>query len=171
MLSQLLTNNEAATQGLIGAVIAFCGVVLSTGISLIVALGTKRYNYNQLFAETVSQSRNKWLNEMRSFISAMLAEVKNPSPSSKNGGGTLSQNSAAQAIATERTNEYWKARNQIILRLNVTETLQESLYHEILKLDCVNNSDEEQTIQNIITLSQLLLKDEWEKVKKEAKGE
>lgn len=165
MLSQLLTNNEAATQGLIGAVIAFCGVVLSTGISFIVALGTKRYNYNQLFAETVSQSRNKWLNEMRSFISAMLAEVQNPFPASKNGGGTPPQN------ATVRTNKYWKARNQIILRLNVTETLQGSLYREILKLDCVNNSDEEQTIQNIIALSQLLLKDEWEKVKKEAKGE
>ncbi len=171
MLSQLLTNNEAATQGLIGAVIAFCGVVLSTGISFIVALGTKRYNYNQLFAETVSQSRNKWLNEMRSFISAMLAEVQNPFPASKNGGGTSLQNPTARAIATERTNKYWKARNQIILRLNVTETLQNSLYREILKLDCVNNSNEEQTIQNIIALSQLLLKDEWEKVKKEAKGE
>lgn len=165
MLSQLLVEKEAATQGLIGAVIAFCGVVLSTGISFIVALGTKRYNYNQLFAETVSQSRNKWLNEMRSFISAMLAEVQNPFPASKNSDGTEQQN------ATIRTNKYWKARNQIILRLNITETLQDSLYREILKLDCVNNSDKEQTIQNIIALSQLLLKDEWEKVKKEAKGE
>lgn len=170
MLSQLLTNNEAATQGFIGAVIAFCGVVLSTGISFIVALGTKRYNYNQLFAETVSQSRNRWLNEMRSFISAMLAEVQNPFPASKNSGRTEQQNPMARTKAAVRTNKYWKARNQIILRLNITETLQDSLYREILKLDCVNNSDEEQTIQNIIALSQLLLKDEWEKVKKEAKG-
>lgn len=37
----------------IAAIIALSGVVLSVGISFIVSLWTRRYNYNQLFAETV----------------------------------------------------------------------------------------------------------------------
>lgn len=82
MLSQLLTTTlkDAAIQGVIGAVIAFVGVALSVGVSLIVSLWIRKYNYNQLFAETVSKSRNKWLNEMRDFISTMLAEAQNPCP-------------------------------------------------------------------------------------------
>ena len=64
----------------IAAIIALSGVILSIGISFIVSLWTRRYNYNQLFAETVSESRNKWLNEMRDFISTMLAEAQNPCP-------------------------------------------------------------------------------------------
>ena len=83
----------------IAAIIALSGVVLSVGISFIVSLWTRRYNYNQLFAETVSESRNKWLNEMRGFISTMLAEAQ-----SRNSG---------------RTKKYWKARNEIMLRLNL----------------------------------------------------
>lgn len=79
----------------IAAIIALSGAILSIGISLIISLWTRRYNYNQLFAETVSESRNKWLNEMRDFISTMLAEAQ-----SRNSG---------------RTKKYWKARNEIML--------------------------------------------------------
>lgn len=64
----------------IAAIIALSGAILSVGISIIISLWTRRYNYNQLFAETVSESRNKWLNEMRGFISTMLAEAQNPCP-------------------------------------------------------------------------------------------
>ncbi len=132
----------------IAAIIALSGVVLSVGISFIVSLWTRRYNYNQLFAETVSESRNKWLNEMRGFISTMLAEAQ-----SRNSG---------------RTKKYWKARNEIMLRLNLNEPLHLMLKNEILTLD---NNNNKKTIENIISISQLLLKEEWEKVKKEAKGE
>lgn len=135
-------------QGLIGAIIAFIGVVLSVSISLFVSLKTNRYDYNRLFAKTVSESRNKWLNEMRDFISTMLAEVKEPTPTAK----------------------YWKARYEILLRLNMTEELHKALANEIETLDCNNNRNKEQTITNIISLSQLILKDEWETVKKEARG-
>lgn len=88
----------------IAAIIALSGAILSIGISLIISLWTRRYNYNQLFAETVSESRNKWLNEMRAFISTMLAEVQ----SSNNG----------------RTNEYWKASNKITINFyNIKQLL------------------------------------------------
>lgn len=138
----------------IAAFIALGGVILSVGISFIVSLWTRRYNYNQLFAETVSESRNKWLNEMRDSISTMLAEAQfqNPKPRT-------------------HTKKYWKSRNEIVLRLNLTEPLHQALFNEIKQLDCINNSNQEQTINNIITFSQEILKEEWEKVKSEAKGE
>lgn len=157
MLSQLLTTmlKDAAIQGVTGAVIAFVGVALSVGVSLIVSLWTRKYNYNQLFAETVSKSRNKWLNEMRGFISTMLTEAEN----------SKRQNSAPH------TKKYWKARNEIVLRLNLTEPFHQALFNEIKQLDCLNNGNQKQTIDKIIFLSQAILKEEWEKVKSEAKGE
>ena len=156
MLSQLLTTTlkDAAIQGVTGAVIAFVGVALSVGVSLIVSLWTRKYNYNQLFAETVSKSRNKWLNEMRGFISTMLTEAEN----------------SKQKCATY-TKKYWKARNEIVLRLNLTEPFHQALFNEIKQLDCLNNGNQKQTIDKIIFLSQAILKEEWEKVKSEAKGE
>ena len=138
---------------LITAIIALSGVVLFVVVSFIVSRGTSRYNYRQLFAKTVSESRNKWLNEMRGFISTMLAEV-NFQPTNKT-----------------RTKKYWKARNEITLRLNLNEALHFALNNEILKLDCPNNANQNETINNIISISQEILKGEWEKVKKEAKGE
>ena len=146
-------------QGLIGAIIAFIGVVLSVSISLFVSLKTNRYDYNRLFAKTVSESRNKWLNEMRTLISTMLAEVKEPTPTEAN-----------HTNNTKRTTKYWQARYEILLRLNMTEELHKALANEIITLDCDNNRNKEQTITNIISISQLILKDEWETVKKEARG-
>lgn len=151
----------------IAAIIALSGAILSVGISLIISLWTRRYNYNQLFAETVSESRNKWLNEMRGFISTMLAEVKIPCSLGK--GKKICKNAYCQfKSADTRTKEYWKARNEIMLRLNLNEPLHLMLKNEILTLD---NNNNKKTIENIISISQLLLKEEWEKVKKEAKGE
>ena len=137
-----------------------CGIIAAV-VSMITTNITTRFSYKQLFAETVSQSRNKWLNEMRSFIATMLAEVQKP-PSIEN----VKDNNSSSAYP-ERTNAYWKARNEIMLRLNLNEPLHLMLKNEILNLD--NNSDEK-TIENIIAISQTLLKEEWEKVKKEAGG-
>lgn len=135
----------------IAAIIALSGAILSIGISLFISLGTSRYNYNKLFAKTVSESRNKWLNEMRGFISTMLAEVK---PSHD-----------------KQSNKYWKARNEIMLRLNLNEPLHLMLKNEILQLDNGKDGKDDKTVEKIILISQSLLKEEWEKVKKEAKGE
>ena len=137
-----------------------CGIIAAV-VSMITSNITTRFSYKQLFAETVSQSRNKWLNEMRGFIATMLAEVQKP-PSIEN-----AQDNDSSSAHHERTSDYWKARNEIMLRLNLNEPLHLMLKNEILNLD--NNSDEK-TIENIIAISQTLLKEEWEKVKKEARG-
>ena len=154
----------------IAAIIALSGAILSIGISLFISLGTSRYNYNKLFAKTVSESRNKWLNEMRDFISTMLAEVKNPCPLGKD--KDICKNAECQLHSTDtRTNKYWKARNEIMLRLNLNEPLHLMLKNEILQLDNSKDDKDDKTVEKIILISQSLLKEEWEKVKKEAKGE
>ena len=136
------------------ALIALVGVLFSTLLSLFVSKKTIQYSYKDLFAKTVSQSRNKWLNEMRAFISSMLAEAKRPS----------------EEPTDKRTNAYWKARNQIMLRLNLNEPLHIMLAKEIYDLD-LPSADIDDISNKIIEISQHLLKEEWEKVKKEAKGE
>ena len=142
-------SDEAKT-----ALCTLIAAVISAVVSWLVAKKTIRYNYKDLFAKTVSQSRNRWLNEMRSFISSMLAEAKRPSEKSTD----------------NRTNAYWKARDEIILRLNLNEPLHIMLAKEIYDLD-LPSADIDDISNKIIEISQHLLKEEWEKVKKEAKGE
>lgn len=150
------------------ALIALVGVLVSALVSWLVSKKTIKYNYKELFAETVSQSRNKWLNAMRDFISTMLAEVQNPCPIAKDDEVCKNAECVLKNNNTLRTNKYWKARNEILLRLNLSEPLHLMLKNKILQLDGNNN---EKTIEDIILISQSLLKEEWEKVKKEAKGE
>ena len=150
------------------ALIALVGVLVSALVSWLVSKKTIKYNYKELFAETVSKSRNKWLNAMRDFISTMLAEVQNPCPIAKDDEVCKNAECVLKSNNTLRTNKYWKARNEILLRLNLSEPLHLMLRNEILQLDSNNN---EKTIEDIILISQSLLKEEWEKVKKEAKGE
>ena len=142
-------SDEAKT-----ALCTLIAAVISAVVSWLVAKKTIRYNYKELFAETVSQSRNKWLNEMRAFISSMLAEAKRPS----------------EEPTDNRTTAYWKARDEILLRLNLNEPLHIMLAKEIYDLD-LPSADIDDISNKIIEISQQLLKEEWEKVKKEAKGE
>lgn len=150
------------------ALIALVGVLVSAFVSWLVSKKTIKYNYKELFAETVSQSRNKWLNEMRDFISTMLAEVQNPCPIAKDDEVCKNAECVLKNNDTLRTNKYWKARNEILLRLNLNEPLHLMLRNKILQLD---SNNDKKTIEDIILISQSLLKEEWEKVKKEAKGE
>ena len=60
----------------IEALIAVLGVLVSVAVSCVVSFWGKKYNYHHLFAETVSQSRNRWLNEMREYVSDMLANKR-----------------------------------------------------------------------------------------------
>lgn len=143
-------SDEAKT-----ALCTLIAAVISAVVSWLVAKKTIRYNYKELFAETVSQSRNKWLNEMRAFISSMLAEAKRPSEKSTD----------------NRTTAYWKARNQIMLRLNLNEEDHILLNHYICLLDNCDDSEKDNLSEKIIDISNIILKEEWEKVKKEAKGE
>lgn len=133
------------------ALIALLGVVLSVIISFVVSYMARRYNYHHLFAETVSQSRNGWLNEMRGYISEMLAQ-------------------ADKSQTSYKPIEYYRARHQVVLRLNLTESLHLMLFQQIKILDNCTINNYAITRDNIIEISQAIFKEEWDKVKLEAKG-
>lgn len=143
------------SDGITPALIALGGVFLSAFVSYLVSVKTTRYNYKQLFAETVSQSRNKWLNEMRGLISTILVVAKEECVLSK------------EPVASD---EYLKARDEILLRLNMKESLHILLEYEIEKLDHANSNNVDDISGKILTISRTILKEEWEKVKSEAKG-
>ena len=131
-----------------GLICTLVGVLIGFVSSIL----TLRFNYKQLFAQTVSQSRNLWLNEMRENISIMLAE-------------------ACKCMNTYKSKEYYIAQNQVLLRMNNSEPLHLMLTHEIKKLEHCTVDTFRICEENILAISEVLLKREWELVKKEAKGE
>lgn len=131
------------------ALIGFVGAIVGALFTVAV---TKLNNYNQ----SVSQCRNKWLNDMRENISNMLA-CKKALDDAEN---------TEKKIELKREYEY--AKNQTLLRLNLSENKHILLKVAIEELDLQGYSEE--TAQKIAEISRSILKEEWEKVKYEAKG-
>lgn len=128
------------------------GAIIGATVSFFATFFTLRFNYKQLYAQTVSSSRNIWLNEMRENISIMLAE-------------------ACKCINTYKSKEYYIAQNQILLRMNNKEPLHLRLTQEIKELEKYGDENSFRKHEaNILAISEVLLKREWEHVKKEAKG-
>lgn len=152
----------------IAAIIALAGVILSTAISLIIGFWGKRYNYHHLFAETVSQSRNKWLNEMREYISEMLANKRR-----------MVYGNTDEKSVVEICNKYDTCKFQVLMRLNINESDHRQLRTLIIELDGYGAQklgqkavkQYEATELAIIEISRKILKEEWDKVKLESKGE
>lgn len=150
------------------ALIALGGVFLSVFVSYLVSLKTTRYNYKQLFAETVSQSRNKWLNEMRDYISEMLANKRR-----------MVYRNVDEKSAVEICNKYDTCKFQVLMRLNINESDHRQLRALIMTLDefgieKTTSTDIEKYQQielAIIEISRKILKEEWDKVRLESKGE
>ena len=132
------------------ALIGFVGAIIG---SLFTVAVTKMNNYNQ----SVSQCRNKWLNDMRENISKMLACKKALDDAENN----------EKKIELKREYEY--AKNQTLLRLNLSENKHILLKLAIEELDSLQNYSDE-IVQKIAEISRSILKEEWEKVKYEAKG-
>lgn len=131
------------------ALIGFVGAIVGALFTVAV---TKLNNYNQ----SVSQCRNKWLNDMRENISNMLA-CKKALDDAEN---------TEKKIELKREYEY--AKNQTLLRLNLSENKHILLKVAIEELELQGYSEE--TAQKIAEISRSILKEEWEKVKYEAKG-
>ena len=140
------------TEKIIVACISSVGVIITAVIALIGYIWTKQHNKEVIFNQTVSERRNIWLNEMRRYLSEMLAQ-------------------ADKAQNSYKPLEYYRARNQVVLRLNTREALHLMLQHQIKILDTCTSANYTAARDNIIEISQIILKEEWEKVKSEAKGE
>ena len=157
-----------ASDKIIAAIIALAGVVLSVGISLMVSLLTRRYNYNQLFAETVSKNRMEWINVWRESVSTFLAIAE-----------VLHECKANEKCSCVNTNcnicelkkEMLKVREMITTRLNMTEELHCLMFAAVKGLDySSDNTEFPAQCEYIEELTRQILKPEWERVKTEARG-
>lgn len=134
--------NQEITALIVG-IIAFFGAIIGVMVDRFIA-------YKKIFSETVSESRNKWINELRQNISIVLSEA------------TIGQK--------KDTEEIYKSYNEVLLRLNLTEPLHLMLSYELKKLLKCTEDDFNEIQENIVLLSQQIHKTEWERVKKEARG-
>lgn len=102
----------------------------------------------------ISESRNIWINEMREYISKMLSIANKEQNQYK-------------------SSEYYYYRNQVLNRLNLKECKHIALKEQIKKLDqcSLSNNYYDLCEKNILAISRCIFKEEWERVKKEAKGE
>ena len=174
------------------AIIALAGVLLSILISLIIAIWNKKYNYNHLFAESVSKNRMEWINVWRENISTFLAtsdllrenndlaqmegtstEVTTPEKTAA-GKGTPTEAELDQIRDYMALRERMlKSRYMISARLNLNERLHQRMYEVLRALNVGNVSDKDFTAmcELIESLAREILKEEWERVKEEAHGE
>lgn len=143
----------------ISLITGFVGAIIGYLLSLL----TLRFNYHQLFAETVSKNRMEWINVWRENISIFLACAE-----------ALHKCDEVKCLEADKCKylfEMNKARAMITSRLNMSEEL------HVLMGAAVNNlkyelEDDKFIAQRdyILELARQILKPEWERVKREAKG-
>lgn len=146
---------------IIAAIIALVGVILSILVSLLISLATTRFNYRQLYAQTVSTNRMDWINKWRENISKFLAcaEILNNNCACGNN----------ELITIEK--EMYEARGMVVSRLNLDEPNHKAML--VLMNFFVIHCDKQEFIKQreaILALARKILKPEWERVKDEAKG-
>ena len=148
----------------ISALIALAGVVFSVIVSFIVSMATTRFNYKQLFAETVSKNRMEWINVWRENISTFLACAE-----------ILHRSQSTTAFTQESINQYlqdmYKAQLMITSRLNMEEKLHKEIAATINGFSyTANNAQFTENKEEILDLARQILKIEWDRVKLEAQG-
>ena len=151
--------------GLIGAVLSF-----------IISFLTLRFNYRQLFAETVSKNRMEWINVWRENIAIFLsrAQALREKEKQTHGGCRISRRfkKSNQDDSTNLETELYKARSMITMRLNMEEEPHILMYGALMNFDwkMKDDLDFKKQCEVVEQLAREILKPEWERVKKEAKG-
>lgn len=157
---ELKMNSEITS-----TLIALAGVVFSAIVSFIVSAAATRFNYKQLFAETVSKNRMEWINVWRENISTFLAcaEILHETSSTTPSG--------SGAPNDEIHFKLYEARAMITSRLNMEEELHKIMFSAINTLDwSPSNGKFAAQREYILETARQILKPEWERVKHEAKG-
>lgn len=149
------------------ALIGLIGGLIGSFITLIIGLLTTRFSYNNLFADTVSKSRNNWINTWRDELSNFLAIADMLRHE------TTTKKACNEHEYIELLKEYHIAKNKIIMRLNLNEKRHQEVYLLINKIayeEPLENDDYKVAKEALMAVSRDLLKEEWERVKLEAKG-
>lgn len=136
---------------------AFIGAILGVLGTLV----TLRFNYRQLYADTVSKNRMDWINVWRENISIFLACAE-----------TIHNNcSCASDEILRIEKEMYQARGMVVSRLNLNEEDHKAML--VLMNSFVINCSEQDFVNQreaILALARKILKPEWERLKDEARG-
>lgn len=144
----------------IAAIIALAGVILSTFIAWLTVHLTLRFNYKQLFAETVSKNRMEWINVWRENIAKFLSCAK-----------ILHNYKTPSEFCLQCEKEMYEARVTVTSRLNLNEEKHKLLLATMLELNIKETEGRfNAQCEYIESLARDILKPEWERVKSEAKG-
>lgn len=138
------------------------GAIFGTIATIIIGFLTLKYNYNHLHAEIVSKSRNEWLNIWRDQLSKFLSV-----------SDMLRYEQIEGDRRVELLNEYHIAKNNILLRLNMEENQHKNVYVLINRIAYekqLSNENYFKAKELLLVATRDLLKIEWERVKKEARG-
>lgn len=148
------------------AIIGLIGGLIGSLITLVIGLLTTRFSYNNLFADTVSKSRNNWINTWRDELSKFLAIAD----MLRHENTTKKECNEHEYI--ELLKEYHIAKNKILMRLNLNEKRHKEVYRLINKIAYEKPLYDDYKIakEALMDVSRDLLKEEWERVKLEAKG-
>lgn len=170
--------------GVIGALIGFLGSFLAL-----------RLEYKKLFAETVSKSRMKWIDNFRKEFSVFFgtcsylmnqhfSENEGPKKNSLNTGEKNDDETESQK--EEALLEAERARVKLLTRLNQDITKQGNEYNKnfsnlLMNIDLRkltndgknngNSNDFGDIMNQAVKYARKILEPEWARVKKEAKGE
>ena len=149
------------------AIVGLIGGLIGSLITLVIGLLTTRFSYNNLFADTISKSRNNWINTWRDELSKFLAIADMLRHE------TTTKKACNEHEYIELLKEYHIAKNKIIMRLNLNEKRHQEVYLLINKIayeKSLGNDDYKVAKEALMAVSRDLLKEEWERVKLEAKG-
>ncbi len=138
------------------------------GVTLILGLWNLWNNQKSIrktnFINTVTNQRIKWIEQLRQDIASFLGLTHTWCESEVEG----------KPEETEILKELDRLRHLIQLRLNADATLDRKIASLIRKIpDLTHLSQKEERLKamnELSTLSQQLIKEEWEKVKKESKN-
>ena len=145
-------------------VAALLGAIGGALLSFLASWLTLKFNYHQLFAETVSKNRMEWINVWRENISKFLACAEILQKCSLT-------TECDNCKIVEYKKEFYESRAMITSRLNMDEELHVLMFAAINQIDFKTPDLEFAAMREyILELARKILKPEWERVKKEAKG-
>lgn len=167
------------------AIISLCGVVLTAVVSVVSSARSAKFSYKKLFAEAVSKNRMDWINVWRENIATFLAITKllAEEKSEKRTCGIKKRLSFLFSRKKEEDydieilklkKEQLIAKSRITVRLNLSEKKHRLMYSALNEMVKSSERDFQKlnaACEYVEQLARTILKEEWERVKREAKGE
>lgn len=164
----LIVLENGLYDGLIGAAIGAAIALITTVITFVIGFKNIGFSYKSLFAETVSNSRNNWINVWRDEISKFLAISDILRHEKK-----YVEKGWDDDHYLDLLKEYHISKNKVLMRLNMNEKRHQEVYILINKIAYEKGLEDEEYKkwkECLMTVTRDLLKDEWERVKAEAGG-